>query len=126
MLKRAGAIVLLGGVSFAGSGCFLPNTGQLTVVVGEEFFPDGPPSFTFDKDSYSVPGGEIDVTLLAPADSPVAHNLHIDGYVNPFLDLPAEVDSAEGTLELEPGYYGLYCSIPGHEALGMTAELIVT
>ena len=123
--KKVLGLGALGGLVAATAGCFLPNTGRLTVVVGEEFFSDAPPSFTFDKDSYSVPRGQIDVSLIAPTGSAVPHNLHIEGEQAPFLDLPGTSDAAATTLELGPGTYVLICSLPNHAALGMVADLIV-
>ena|SRR5436190_5118808 len=33
---------------------------------------------------------------------------------------------AQFTVTLKPGRYNLYCSIPGHRAMGMLARLVVT
>ncbi len=123
--RRVLGVGALGGLIVATAGCFLPNTGRLAVVVGEEFFSEGPPSFTFEKDTYSVPRGQIDVSLIAPTGSAVPHNLHIEGEQAPFLDLPGSSDAAETTIELGPGTYVLICSLPNHAALGMVADLIV-
>lgn len=46
----------------------------------------------------------------------------VDGHVK--VTLPGHVSDA--TWHLKPGHYELYCSMPGHVALGMHARLTVT
>lgn len=75
---------------------------------------------TFDSDSYEVDAGCIDVTYRNEGNLP--HTLLIKD-VDGFKLSVGETD--EGTVELEPGTYTLYCDIPGHEAAGMEAQLTV-
>jgi hypothetical protein len=123
--KRGVGVAVAGGFALAASGCFVPNTGHLTVVISEEFFPTGPPAFTFDEDTYHVPQGDIDVDYIGPAGSDIPHDLRLQGEDESFVVLPSDVDSAEGEVELEPGTYEIYCSLTGHAGLGMTATLVV-
>jgi uncharacterized cupredoxin-like copper-binding protein len=77
----------------------------------------------------------VPATTMAPAtvdvqvanDGKTIHNLVIEGpgVSKTTKDLkPGEQDSFQ--VELKPGTYELYCSIPGHKQLGMDAKLQVT
>jgi hypothetical protein len=123
--KRGAGVAVAGGFALAASGCFLPDTGQLRVVVGEQFSTDGPPSFTFDQETYYAPRGEIDVDYIGPAGSPVPHDLKIEGQDSAFVFLPTDLDEVEGDVDLEAGTYVLFCSLTGHRGLGMEASLVV-
>ncbi len=82
-------------------------------------------SFTLSRPE--VPAGEVIVEFVNRGEDP--HNLHL---------LEATEDSEAGAfpntapgalqdlkLKLHPGSYTLFCSLPGHEAKGMKATLIV-
>jgi uncharacterized cupredoxin-like copper-binding protein len=86
-----------------------------TLVVGAQ------DDLTFDEDAYEVDAG--DVTFIYRNEGSVAHTLLIDGVDGFKLSVGRE---DKGSVELEPGTYELYCDVPGHEAAGMVAELIVT
>lgn len=84
-------------------------------------------AFRFVLSRPTVPAGKVivefvnrgqdehNLNAIDPADSSVAGSLP---------------DTASGahlslTLELRPGSYTLFCSLPGHEAQGMKATLVV-
>jgi plastocyanin len=82
-------------------------------------------SFTLSRPE--VPAGEVIVEFVNRGEDP--HNLH-------FLQATEESEAgafpntAPGALQdlklkLHPGSYTLFCSLPGHEAKGMKATLIV-
>jgi uncharacterized cupredoxin-like copper-binding protein len=56
-------------------------------------------------------------------DGTVAHTLLVKGVSGFKLEVG---DEDEGTVELEPGEYTLYCDVAGHEAAGMVATLTVS
>lgn len=82
----------------------------------------------FDAEEYAVPAGEVAVTFVQEGALPHILVLEDDEAVE--LDLRLEVDSgqleATGTIGLDPGTYTLWCSIPGHRALGQEAVLVVS
>ena len=81
----------------------------------------GTDELKFDKTGYEAEAGTIDVTYLN--DGSVAHTLlvkDVDGFK---LSIGSE---DEGTVELEPGEYTLYCDVAGHESAGMVADLTVS
>jgi plastocyanin len=75
----------------------------------------------FGAESYEAEAGEIDVTYVN--DGTVAHTLLVKGVSGFKLEVG---DEDEGTVELEPGEYTLYCDVAGHEAAGMVATLTVS
>ena len=77
-----------------------------------------------------------DVTAAGPSltfevtnDGPTPHNVTIrtedDAVVAATADLSAG-ESETLTTELEPGTYTIFCSLAGHESLGMSGTLTVT
>lgn len=77
-------------------------------------------TLTFDKSSYEAKPGEVDVSYVN--DGSVDHTLLVKGVSGFKLSVGREDD---GTLDLEPGTYTLYCDVAGHQAAGMEAELTV-
>jgi plastocyanin len=75
----------------------------------------------FDSESYEAEAGEVDVTYVNDGSQP--HTLLIKGVGDFKLSIGSE---DEGTVELEPGDYTLYCDVAGHEAAGMVADLTVS
>lgn len=88
--------------------------GSELVVVGKD-------NLKFDKDAYEASAGTVDVVFLN--DGSIAHTLLVRG-VDGFKLSVGNRD--EGSVELEPGTYELYCDVAGHEAAGMVAELTVS
>ena len=73
----------------------------------------GTDDLKFDADSYEAEAGDVDVTYVN--DGTVAHTLlikDVDGFK---LSIGGE---DEGSVELEPGDYTLYCDVAGHEVGG--------
>ncbi|MEM1333429.1 MAG: plastocyanin/azurin family copper-binding protein [Actinomycetota bacterium] len=97
--------------------------------------PDDPTALTviatdvaFDAETYRVDAGEVDVTFLQEGLMP--HSLAIETAEGRQLGEALLVNVAEteatATIELEPGTYVLWCTIPGHRALGQEATLIAS
>lgn len=92
---------------------------------------DGPPAaavgvelseFDISPDPIVVAaGGTLDVTNTGSAE----HNLTVRGADVRTTDLPAGEGESLDLETLEQGTYEVFCSIPGHEAAGMLAELVV-
>ncbi|MDP1819846.1 MAG: cupredoxin domain-containing protein [Acidimicrobiales bacterium] len=76
---------------------------------------------SFDKESYEVEAGNVTFRYVNEGNIP--HTLLIKDMDDFKLDVG---DEDEGSVELEPGTYELYCDIPGHEPAGMVAELTVS
>ncbi|MSO87729.1 MAG: hypothetical protein EXQ71_09450 [Acidimicrobiia bacterium] len=81
----------------------------------------GNDALQFDQERYETTAGCVEFTYLNEGGIP--HTLLIKNNDEFLLQIG---ESDEGTVELEPGQYTLYCNITGHEAGGMVAELVVT
>jgi plastocyanin len=75
-------------------------------------------SLSFDREDYTASGG--DVTIDYENGGNLTHTLLIDGVDDFKLTVSANGDIDEGTAELEPGDYRIFCDIPGHESMEAT------
>jgi plastocyanin len=81
-------------------------------------------AFAFDKKTLEAPAGTITIHLTN--DASVPHDIGVKGNgVEEVSDTVTEGDISL-TVELEPGTYTFYCSVPGHEAGGMKGTLTVS
>ena len=84
--------------------------------------PDG--ELAFEEDSAETTAGAVTIELTN--DSSVPHDVQIEG---PDGDLGGTDEttggSVTGEVELEPGEYTFYCSVPGHREAGMEGTLTV-
>jgi plastocyanin len=114
VLAATVSALTLAACSGGSSGEAIPENVSLTVVA--------PGGFKYDKDAYTLSSGPQTVALLN-RDSQ-AHNIKIkdvDG-----INIQAGAKSSKvGNVDLAAGTYTLYCSLPGHEAGGMKADLTV-
>jgi plastocyanin len=78
-------------------------------------------SLKFDKTEYAAKAGKIDVSYVN--DGNIGHTLLIKKVSGFKLAVGSKDD---GTVNLKPGTYTLYCDIAGHEAAGMEATLTVS
>ena len=66
------------------------------------------------------------VTFNVANDGQTVHNLEVEGDgVEEETETLQPGDTGRLTVDLEPGTYEMYCSIDGHEDLGMKGELTV-
>jgi plastocyanin len=84
--------------------------GSLTVVAEN--------TLNFDRDSYTAGAGEV--TIDYENGGNITHTLLIDGVDDFELRVTSNGDTDEGTAELDPGDYRIYCDIPGHERMEAT------
>jgi cytochrome c oxidase subunit 2 len=84
--------------------------GPVTVVAQD--------SLSFDRDDYTASAGEV--TIDYENGGNLTHTLLIDGVDDFKLSVSANGDTDEGTAELEPGDYRIYCDVPGHESMEAT------
>lgn len=97
--------------------------------VGTQPGPDDPltviaEDIDFPHDEYRVEAGEVDVVY--ENEGRIVHTLVIDGVDGFKLAVNSKGDVDEGSVEVEPGEYDLYCDIPGHRRAGMEATLVAT
>lgn len=110
------ASAMLIALSACGGGSSTPS---YTVPSEADLVVKAVPSIRWDKTEYTASAGEIDV-FLANDDS-VKHILviiqddKVVGDLELIVDKKGDVDS--GTINLEPGEYRVYCTIPGHGAM---------
>ncbi len=81
-------------------------------------------STRFDKSEYTTPAGIIEIDYLCSncGDHTLAFT---DPEFNGFL-LHVPPGPLKKKVDLKPGSYEIYCTIPGHRALGMDATIVVT
>ena len=84
--------------------------GTVTVVAQD--------TLRFDRDDYTASAGEV--TIEYENGGNLTHTLLIDGVDDFKLSVASSGDTDEGTVELEPGDYRIYCDIPGHESMEAT------
>ena len=75
-------------------------------------------SLRFDRDEYTASAGEV--TIEYENSGNLTHTLLIDGADDFKLSVTSSGDTDEGTVELEPGDYRIFCDIPGHESMEAT------
>ncbi len=83
--------------------------------------------FMLDPSSLTVTGPAV--TIEVTSAGPTPHNLSIrdaDGEIIAATDDLSSGDAATLRAQLEPGEYVIFCSLAGHESLGMTGTLTVT
>jgi plastocyanin len=85
--------------------------GETVTVVAQD-------TLRFDSDTYMASAGEV--TIEYENGGNLTHTLLIDGVDDFKLTVSANGDTDEGTAELEPGDYRIYCDIPGHESMEAT------
>jgi plastocyanin len=79
----------------------------------------------FDKTSLEAAAGEVTITMVNEGDLP--HDVAIKGNgVDEKGEIVQNGGTSTVTATLEAGEYTFYCSVPGHEAGGMTGTLTVT
>lgn len=98
-----------GGLRDSGSG-----GGELTVVAEDISFP---------SDTYRAEAGAIDVVY--ENEGSIEHTLVVEDVDGFKLTVTAKGDVDQGTVELEPGTYTIYCDVAGHREAGMEATLQV-
>jgi plastocyanin len=78
----------------------------------------------FSKSALEAPAGTV--TLVMENPSALEHNIAVRGEgVDEKGEVVGQGDESTVTVELEPGEYEFYCSVPGHEAGGMKGTLTV-
>lgn len=95
------------------------SDGTLTIVAD----PDGALAYT--TDTLEAEAGKVEVDFQNPAS--LGHNVVIeteDGEEVGASDI-INADSDSFEVDLEPGTYTYYCSVPGHQAAGMEGTLTV-
>jgi plastocyanin len=81
------------------------------------------PSNTFQAADFTVPAGIIQVNYIPVGGT---HTLVFSNPEFTGFQLAVPGGPETGKVELEPGNYTIYCTIPGHRAAGMQANVTVT
>lgn len=109
-----GALFVL--LSACGGGSSTPT---YTVPADADLVVKAVPTIRWDKTEYTASAGEINVFLAN--DDNVKHVLvilqddKVVGDLELIVDQEGDVD--QGSIELEPGEYRVYCTIPGHGSM---------
>lgn len=82
-------------------------------------------TLAFDQTELSVPAGSVTVNFDNPA--ALSHDVEIESQSGEEVgktDLVAE-GQASTTVDLQPGTYTFYCTVPGHREAGMEGTITV-
>jgi plastocyanin len=94
------------------------QNGQLNIPAN----PSGALAFQYNK--ANAKAGQV--TLVMPNKSPITHDISIKGNgVNQQGPRVGNGGTSKVSVNLKPGTYTFYCSVPGHEAGGMKGTLTV-
>lgn len=77
----------------------------------------------FDSEQVSASAGEIEIELSNVG--AVEHDFVVEEADDTHVVHTAPGETGTGTIELEPGTYTFYCSVPGHREAGMEGTLEV-
>lgn len=81
-------------------------------------------SFSYDVESLEAEAGTIEIDFDNPSSTP--HDVQVEGPDgNAGGTSIVTGDSTSATVDLEPGEYTFYCSVPGHRESGMEGSLKV-
>lgn len=80
-------------------------------------------SLSFQAKTFYVPAGIVDVKYVDVSGS--THTLVFSAPKLAGFELQVPAGPKEGKVDLTPGKYEIYCTIPGHRAAGMDATVIV-
>lgn len=97
--------------------------GDVGATGGETLEVIGTDGLAFEPDRVTVAAGEVTVELTSEPAAP--HTFNIEELDDVEVVMAAGGETATGTIELEPGTYTFYCSIPGHRQAGMEGTLTV-
>src|SRR5215210_5883369 len=84
---------------------------------------DALPSLSFQAKEFTVPAGIIQINYI---DRGGTHTLLFQQPEFSGFQLAVPQGKKSGKVELKPGSYTIYCSIPGHRAAGMEATVVAT
>lgn len=79
---------------------------------------------SLSESTYRAEAGSVEIAYRN--DGSIEHTLVIEGVDGFKLDVPANGDVDEGSVDLQAGDYTIYCDVPGHRDAGMEATLEVT
>jgi plastocyanin len=95
-----------------------PAVADLTITVSD---------FMIDPSDLEAAGPTV--TVEATNDGPTPHNFSVRDSAGEVVMATADLSTGESetiSADLEPGDYTIFCSLAGHESLGMSGTLTVT
>ncbi len=98
------------------SACGRDGGGQTLAVTGTD-------GLAFEPSRLSASPGEVTVELSA--EDADRHTFTIEELGDREVVEASAGETGSGTVELEPGTYTFFCSVPGHREAGMEGELTV-
>jgi plastocyanin len=136
-LRSSTLVLMLAGVMIivmsAGLLSLGPSEPEATAGGGGFKEPAGPPvatlevdalsSLSFQAKDFTVPAGIVQINYI---DKGGSHTLVFQQPELSGFQLAVPQGKASGKVELKPGSYTIYCTIPGHRAAGMEATVVAT
>lgn len=127
---RAAAAFVLAGLVAAGCGGGGGGGGASDSVTVTAPAGGGTPSLTIDAHDVfftpkrvKAPAGKLEIHYVEQGSQ--QHTLVIDGVKGFKLEVGPGSKSKSATVDLQPGVYTYYCTIPGHRAQGMQGTITV-
>jgi plastocyanin len=108
--------------SSSSSGAAAPTTGSASSTLSDAANPSGQLKFT--SSSLTAKAGKVTVQFTNK--SSIAHNFTIQGSGGVVGSTPTFAGGTKSfTVNLKPGTYTFYCSVPGHRQAGMQGTITV-
>ncbi|MCB0973426.1 MAG: cupredoxin domain-containing protein [Actinobacteria bacterium] len=108
-------------IAVVSAACSTPSTSDTGVSPDDAAVNVVSTGTNYDATTYEVAQGDV---LAYSNESNIFHDIVIDD-----ADFKLDVrpgDTAAAVVDLPPGDYVFYCSVPGHRTAGMQATLVVT
>lgn len=106
--------------------CAAPDAGESAPATGAEALTVTVSDFMIDPSELSAAGSAVSIEVVN--DGPTPHNLTVRNADGEVVMATADLSAGETetiAADLDPGDYTIFCSLAGHESLGMSGTLTV-
>lgn len=121
--SRASLAAAAGLLSIGLAACGADASGNVTEDVEADVHVRGTDALKFDPSELEAEAGSISIALTS--EGSLVHDVVIEEAGNTEV-VEARGGTKVGTIDLEPGTYTFYCSVPGHRNGGMEGTLTVS
>lgn len=114
------------GLVLALAACAAPDDSPSTGAAGTEALTVTVSDFMIDPSDLEATGPTVTIDVIN--DGPTPHNLSVRDADGEVVMATADLSTGETetiTADLEPSEYAIFCSLGGHESLGMSGTLTV-
>jgi len=122
--RIAGAVLAGGLLVTACGGDDGDGTTSEPATAGDALVVTGLDTLDFDADEYTATAGTVEFEYQLQG--VLEHTLVVEGREDDMRLVVSGGNSDQGSIDLDPGAYVLYCDIAGHREGGMEATLVVS